>query len=192
MSKADFYEEHLLDDALSDDTVDDYWMAVVYEDSPIAYAKVGEYEAGLIPFEQGAQDYDEFLATLDRHRDELKELGKLDSYNIVEETIEVRPATLLQFAGEEFEREIDREIMERFDERDREGETEEIGGDFDMLMEGMNPIVQEVVDGRTEEFKETMERAPLMQESKVFYGNSLTELFKAINEYQRKRFDQEL
>jgi len=53
----------------------------------------------------------------------------------------VNPGVLYKFAGEDFERDIDREIMDRFNKHDKKSITGDIGDDFDMLFEGMDEIV---------------------------------------------------
>jgi len=187
MSSSSFYSEQLLDQARSDGTDQDNWMSIVYEDTPLTYIRMDGDEMEVFREQPGIDTYHEFLVKLDSNREDLPgRIHSLDSYGIVDQAYEVNPGVLHKFAGEDFERYIDREIMDRFDERDREDTTEEIGDDFDMLFEGMDPIVQTVVGGRLEEFKESMNRKPILQNSLVVYEESLEQLYTTIHALQRE------
>lgn len=185
MSSSQFYSERLLDEARAEGTDQDNWMSIVYEDTPLTYIRLEDAEMDMLQDGPGVDTYHDFLVKLDQHREGVPErVQNLDSYSIVEQAFEVNPGVLRHFAGEDFERYIDREVMDRFDERDREGVTDEIGDDFDMLVEGMDPIVQEVVEGRLEEFKESMTRKPILQNSLVVYEESLGQLYTTIHALQ--------
>lgn len=185
MSSSDFYSEQLLDNARADGTYEDNWIAVMYEKTPLAYVRLEEGQLEIFRDESGVEKYHDFLTKLDSNRDDLPgRICNLDSYEIVDKAFEVNPSVLHKFAGDDFERYIDREVMDRFDERDREIATDEIGDDFDMLFEGMDIIVEEVVGGRLEEFKESMNRKPILQNSLVVYEESLGQLYTTINALQ--------
>jgi len=187
MGSTDFYSEQLLDEARDDGTDQDIWMSIVYEDIPLAYIRMSEDEMDFFRDETGIESYSEFWKKLIDNRDELPErIGGLDSYDIVEQAFEVNPGVLYKFAGEDFERDIDREIMDRFNKHDKKSITGDIGDDFDMLFEGMDEIVQDVVAGRLEEFKGSMYHRPIFQNSLVVYEESLGKLYSTVNQLQRE------
>lgn len=190
MGSSNFYSEQLYDQAKANGTHQDNWMPVVYQETPLAYIRLEEDEMEVLRDEPGVESYHDFLITLDRKRQDIPiRIQELDSYDIVDQAFEVNPGVLHNFAGDDFERYIDKEVMNRFDEKDRKGNTEEIGDDFDMLLEVMDPIIKEVVGGRLEEFKESMNRKPIMQDTLVVYEESLRQLYTTIHALQME-YDQ--
>lgn len=187
MSSSSFYTEQLLDEARSHGTADDIWMSVVYEDTPVTYIRLDQEEMEFFREETGSETYHEFLIELDRQRDHLPErILNLDSYDIVDHALEVNPVVLREWAGPDFERYIDQEIMRKFDKKDRSED------DFtdDFLFEGMEPLIRNVVGGRTQEFKQSMYRKPLLQKSLVFYEDSLGALYNSINLLQQEHYQE--
>lgn len=176
------YEEELFDQHSRNNSSSN-WVSILYKDVPIAYVTVSDDELELVnPEGEGVQDYDDFLENLGRHRRNVsEEVEGLDSYDIVERCYEVNPGVLHEVAGEDFEREIDRDIHRRFDEKD-----EEVGDDSDMLFESMDEIMEEVLDSRLDEFKATMDRSSLVEETTVIYGEGINSLYEDIVDFQRE------
>lgn len=182
MDSGRFYSEQLIDEAKAEGTYHDNWISVVYDKFPLAYVRMEDNELDLLIDDNPIESYHSFLVKLDRNREQLSDsLLGLDSYEIIDNAFEVNPGVLHKFAGDDFKRNIDREVMDRFEERDKDGETEEIGDEFDLLFEGMDVIVKDVVEGRLREFKETMNRKPILQNSIVVYEESLEQLYKTVN-----------
>lgn len=181
------YEEKLLDDKKDVDENIENWVSVVYQDTAIAYQELSDNDRELLQNGSQIQNYEEFLIQLELNRTDLDSaLNCLDSYNIAEEAYEVSPGVMHHFAGDDFERIIDREVKDRFEQRDSQGQTGEIGDEFDMLFEGMDVIMTSLLKGRIEEFKEDMDRGELVGNSKVIYGETLEDMFVQIEEFQRE------
>lgn len=175
------YEEILLDE-YGDESGP--WASVIFENQLIAYIQLSDRETQLFnPHNQSTQTYKDFLYNLDTNRMEA-EVENINSYDIIERAYELNPGVLHNFAGNDFSREIDVEIMQRFDEKDAETDTEDIGGDFDMLFEGMNTIMDDLLEGRLDEFKATMDREKLVEQSTIIYGENLQDLYTNIHQFQ--------
>lgn len=177
------YSEILYD---KDRSSEDFWVSVLYNDVPIAYAALNNSELDLLnPERDDTEEYDMFLERHERYRDDLSpEVGALNSFDIVDEALNANPGVLHKLAGQGINREIEKEIKQRFNEHDEkiDGDIEGFGG----LFTHMGEIVTAVLDGRMEEFKRTMDRQKLVDNSSVIYGSGLQDLYKNINEFQRE------
>lgn len=161
MSSDNLYSEHLYEMARSEELDQDNWMSVLYKEKPLEYVRLEKDEMDILREKPGTESYHDFSVKLGQYRELLPErFEALNSYNIVEPAFEINPEVLQDLAGEDFEREINQSLLET------------------------GHAVESVVEGRLEEFKETMKREPLRQEGIVVYGSSLQDLYGRIYELQ--------
>jgi hypothetical protein len=179
------YSESLFDQEQGSNS--DPWISVLYEDVPIAYASLSDSEVEMLnPEGRDSEDYDMFLMRHDRYRSDLSsEVRVLNSFDVVDEAFEANPGVLHNLAGYGINRDIEKEIEQRFEEHDDKMDSDMEG--FGAMFTHMGEIVTAVLDGRLEEFKGTMDRQKLVENSSVVYGSGLEDLYSNVNEFQRRQ-----